>query len=668
MSPVKAGRQDRSNHSDSLDHGLRTGHGRVLHPRHGIRSPDEAAKEEMIGHPVVKEHLPLQMEIVEVGISEVRPEELGETIGLLARMRREQGARPAMLPPAPVELTSEAPQHSGELSQVASWPTFSPSPDKENWRSGRPSHSHRKRHRHTSGSEHLSQEVSSLKLRNSQLEEFLDQASHAQQTLEEQLDKAQQHRVELERLAHDGERLAHEGIASGKMAVAMGENQDLRKQLAAYAVEIDVLRHEKTELTQSLAQAEKKTQRLRTERHELLSSKGKASQALEEAGCVTQEQAANLAELRRRKDLKIAELSDLVEDLQRALAVSQEGFIRQTKEFDHFVHGVRQLQHAAGSTLDEAGKDIIDHLPTASSLGTGLGDLNRARVESIRRAEAAAADEEDEEEKEKQKDGDSAHRRRRPHRQRANPPGASDRPRLPHSQLQLLVDWRQVLQEIVKAREGLHIEKVGKRSGKLEPRRVVLADREMLLCWAHKQQENKSIYRRAKEKYRQETDLDLFDVIRVEYGSMSRACVLHHTTATPWHCFSMYTSKRSYDFVCPDDDTTRCLVTVVSRLCNWAAGAVRSRRAFECLKGWCKINEYCFAAQKTLARVFCDACYKAAESEDREYRPRHAMADADRRGIVVPAALSRSHEGGKSPGSRHGHGARQRDTPQGTYK
>merc|ERR1712113_1059775 len=110
----------------------------------------------------------------------------------------------------------------------------------------------------------------------------------------------------------------------------------------------------------------------------------------------------------------------------------------------------------------------------------------------------------------------------------------------------------------------------------------VVSDSEMLMKWS----------KTPGQLTRSFTRLDLYDVIRLEYGCMSRPCMLHED-ALPWLCFSLYTTKRSYDFICPDENTVRAYVLVLSRLCNWASGSIQTRGKFECAKGWCKVESMC---------------------------------------------------------------------------
>ena len=95
-------------------------------------------------------------------------------------------------------------------------------------------------------------------------------------------------------------------------------------------------------------------QRLNKERADLYASKSEMSSALQKVGDTSQEQADTFAYNSARKDLRAAELSDLVQDLHAALAVMQEGYIAQTKEFRNFVKAVRQQEAESLSNLKES--------------------------------------------------------------------------------------------------------------------------------------------------------------------------------------------------------------------------------------------------------------------------------------------------------------------------
>merc|ERR1711974_539513 len=100
-------------------------------------------------------------------------------------------------------------------------------------------------------------------------------------------------------------------------------------------------------------------------------------------------------------------------------------------------------------------------------------------------------------------------------------------------------------------------------------------------------------------------------------GSMARASVIHKGASDepPWQCFTLYTIKCPYDFICPSEETARCFVLSISRMCHWAAGAMPTRHAFETAKAWCKLQERGYRERKTLRRLFLDAAYAATPAD-----------------------------------------------------
>jgi len=99
--------------------------------------------------------------------------------------------------------------------------------------------------------------------------------------------------------------------------------------------------------------------------------------------------------------------------------------------------------------------------------------------------------------------------------------------------------------------------------------------------------------------------LDLYQVVRIDYGMMNRACV--RSDEDPWLCFSLVTLKQSYDFVCPDEDCAQCWVLAISRLAPWASGAIRSRGQFMSKKAWCKLESHCQQEEITIPQAVTQA-------------------------------------------------------------
>merc|ERR1719330_1208902 len=97
--------------------------------------------------------------------------------------------------------------------------------------------------------------------------------------------------------------------------------------------------------------------------------------------------------------------------------------------------------------------------------------------------------------------------------------------------------------------------------------------------------------------------LDLHTVHRIEYGQEALGLRrLPHML--PWHCFSLRTLERSYDFVCPDEDTTQCFMLAISRLLPDREGAIPTRRKFVARKAWCKVRDVCRRNDLPMHKVF----------------------------------------------------------------
>jgi len=162
---------------------------------------------------------------------------------------------------------------------------------------------------------------------------------------------------------------------------------------------------------------------------------------------------------------------------------------------------------------------------------------------------------------------------------------------------------RNVAREVHGIHAGALLDKVHESNCKRERRLVVASADEMVLRWS------KDLQRLG----RSHTRLDLYEVIRIHYGSMARPCILYHDVPS-WLCFSLYTPRRSYDFCCPDEATVQRFVLGLSRLCDWASGAVPTRSRFVVIKGWCKLEHHCFQHEVSLAQLFREAIARAANA------------------------------------------------------
>mmetsp|Transcript_48463 Transcript_48463/g.113424 ORF Transcript_48463/g.113424 Transcript_48463/m.113424 type:complete len:774 (-) Transcript_48463:129-2450(-) len=494
------------------------------------------------------------------------------------------------------------------------------------------------------------------------------------ENLYQQVDRLEQDKGDLERRYMESqsdleqtrrrcaelERLLHEGAG----APTVGENSDLRKQLAAYAVEIDVLREEKAGLERTISDAQQSLQRLGLERdgylqqvNDIASSHTSLQQKLEKldsdrANEVKLKAAAEgrlndtkkelttaheslqheqeqhkrrLDALRqaeqqlRLKDEQYGELLDVVQPLTDNLKVLQDNYVRQTREYEQFIENVRRKQFEGDQTLQEVLHQVSADDTSAYQMGMEMDRLRQEHsqqlvdADSYRRMQSessvsleqqlqasrlelgqaqqhlaqSAANEQQYAAQVAAQQAEIQHLK--DHIARRRPPGPGPpwaRRALEHN----------IAREMKLASTGTDLFKVHDGSGqKKEARFVVISDGEMLMKWSKTPGRLSSSC----------TNLDLYSVIRLDYGSMSRPAILHDEQ--PWLCFSLYSTKRSYDFICPNEAVTRAYVLTLSRLCNWASGAVQTRSRFEYLKGWCKIEESCYKKKTSLSAALIRA-------------------------------------------------------------
>mmetsp|Transcript_23160 Transcript_23160/g.42645 ORF Transcript_23160/g.42645 Transcript_23160/m.42645 type:complete len:677 (+) Transcript_23160:187-2217(+) len=493
------------------------------------------------------------------------------------------------------------------------------------------------------------------------------------ENLYQQVDRLEQDKGDLERRYSDSqneleqtrrrcaelERLLHEGAG----APTVGENSDLRKQLAAYAVEIDVLREEKTGLERTIADAQHNLQRLGMERdgfmqqvndwassHSSLQQKmdkldsdranevklkaaaeGRLNDTKKELTTAHESLQHEQEQHRRRldalrqveqqlrlKDEQYGELLDVVQPLSDNLKLLQDNYVRQTREYEQFIESVRRKQfegdQALQGLLHQAGYDdsayqmslemerlrqehsqqLVDadrlrRMQSESSVSLEQ-QLQATRLELGQAQQQLAQSSVNEQQAAAQVAALQAEiQRLKDHIARRRPPGPGPpwaRRALEHN----------IAREMKIATTGTDLMKVHDGAGqKKEVRFVVVSDGEMLMKWSKTPGRLSSSC----------TNLDLYSVIRLDYGSMSRPAILHDEQ--PWLCFSLYSTKRSYDFICPNEAVTRAYVLTLSRLCNWASGAVQTRSRFEYLKGWCKIEESCYKKKTSLSAALIRA-------------------------------------------------------------
>mmetsp|Transcript_9210 Transcript_9210/g.15714 ORF Transcript_9210/g.15714 Transcript_9210/m.15714 type:complete len:439 (+) Transcript_9210:49-1365(+) len=162
---------------------------------------------------------------------------------------------------------------------------------------------------------------------------------------------------------------------------------------------------------------------------------------------------------------------------------------------------------------------------------------------------------------------------------------------------------RNVAREMRDAQQGFVIQKVTEKHGKTEVRRVAVCPHTQILKWCHA---NESFGPTAKT-------LDLRLVQKLEFGQAARAAKII-PEASPWHCFSLVTAERSYDFIASNENSTRCFVLSISRLCEGKAeGVFRTRHDFEVTKGWARLKLGCKRRGSSITQDFLLALQKVGE-------------------------------------------------------
>jgi len=142
--------------------------------------------------------------------------------------------------------------------------------------------------------------------------------------------------------------------------------------------------------------------------------------------------------------------------------------------------------------------------------------------------------------------------------------------------------------------------RLGKR--KKEWRFAKVFDSEKELRWS----------RSDKLRSRGTTVLDLEEVLQIDYGQNARGHYLY-SDIPAWLCFSLYTTRRTYDFICPDEDVARIFIVSISRLISCTLGALPTRRLFICAMAWIKIDDYCSRNASTRGLMFLEAIRKVRQ-------------------------------------------------------
>mmetsp|Transcript_119934 Transcript_119934/g.344668 ORF Transcript_119934/g.344668 Transcript_119934/m.344668 type:complete len:707 (-) Transcript_119934:147-2267(-) len=155
---------------------------------------------------------------------------------------------------------------------------------------------------------------------------------------------------------------------------------------------------------------------------------------------------------------------------------------------------------------------------------------------------------------------------------------------------------------------GVVVQKVSFKNGKREDRKLEIckedASSNVRLRWAKK----------PFTKFPKNSFLFLSRVMLIGYGMMSRAWAMFDDVL-PERCFSIFTVRRSFDFICPSEEDAQAFVVALSRLCaciqGWPVpGSIDTQSKFASAKGWCKLIAACRRKQTPLSKRFLDAIAK----------------------------------------------------------
>lgn len=418
-------------------------------------------------------------------------------------------------------------------------------------------------------------------------------------------------------------------------AEAAADLAGLRTQLAAYATEIEVLRRENAE---QVAGLEEKTERLAAmqgERQELLA--------------VLADTRAHLQGQTPRKpsgqpDPEVEELLDLVRSMSRALAECQESHASQNEALEGVITVLKARHQEARRGLEDATREIAESRGKSDALSGMLEELrkelHRCREEHGRHREAqdrslqqvlqerdlslqTARENEEVQRLQEQRvseiqrgykeelDAERSQRislseelaeRTRQDRAKRETRGLSYRQRRHELQLSRMPPGR-CTREVKVARAGRVLKKVQFKDGSLADRFVTVAPEDLELRWS-----------KGDHLSRSHSQVDLRTVIRLVYGTGSRAFQLKGSVM-PWLCFSLYDTHRSFDFVCPDEASAGAFVCVLARFCGQADGAraLQTRSGFLSAQGWCKLRFRCGQMSRmSIPKLFLQALKRSA--------------------------------------------------------
>lgn len=195
---------------------------------------------------------------------------------------------------------------------------------------------------------------------------------------------------------------------------------------------------------------------------------------------------------------------------------------------------------------------------------------------------------------------------------------------------------------MVFVRDGCVLDKVNERSGRRQARFVAASGADLVLRWS----------KGSKRLGARPSQLDLSEVTRIEYGLSARSFVLYARTALPWLCFSLYNTRRSFDFICPDEQVAQCFLLVLSRLCRRAAGGMESRERYLRQRAWLKVRYQAALENQTVLQLLSKAATRSYARVSSAWDPAEVGEVEGRGGRQPTSTLARQQRSQFSPDGR----------------
>ncbi|CAK9047340.1 unnamed protein product [Durusdinium trenchii] len=331
----------------------------------------------------------------------------------------------------------------------------------------------------------------------------------------------------------------------------------------------------------------------------------------------------------KEKDARFQSITQLAQDAIALVSELQDGFVEQTKKYNELSKSVRNQQRELTSDVQEAQqlaqlseqfalelRQLLGRTRETNSVGEEQWRQEAHKLEdqlrnlTLHHREAAKTVRE-------LRKADDHHKVQQSERMQAEKE-RQERKRERHE----LFSNPNIVRQMAQAVAGIEVYKVDEKNRREKRRLRVVCDiksgrggprPDLQLRWS------KAPYRDWPDR----SSCDLTQVVSLGYGFASRATWLFKDVP-PYHCFSVQTPYRTFDFICSSDRDVEALVLVISRLCTrsqgWPLyGGVHSHARFVAMKGWTKVQVACRASKNTLSTHLLEAVAKMQSSS----RPSH---------------------------------------------